>query len=247
VIILKNHREIGAIREAGSIVAGVFKAIESLLTVGTPTRELDATAEEWIRKHKAVPAFKGYHGFPATLCVSINEEVVHGIPGARRLQAGDVVSIDVGVNFRGWFADAARTYALGDISEPAKRQIRTTREALDLAIAAAQPGGHLSDIGHAVQRHVEKAGFQVVRDFVGHGIGRELHEDPHVPNFGEPHRGVLLKPGMVLAIEPMVNAGTFEVDVLADLWTVVSRDRSLSTHFEHTIAITETGAEVLTQ
>ncbi|NLY29920.1 MAG: type I methionyl aminopeptidase, partial [Firmicutes bacterium] len=214
---------------------------------GITTASLDALAEEFIRDHNAIPAFKGYNGYPASICVSVNEEVVHGIPGARVLKGGDIVSIDIGVVVDGFYGDMARTYPVGEISEEAKRLISVTETALKKGIAAAVVGNRISDIGHAVQSCVEAHGMSVVRDFVGHGIGRNMHEEPQIPNFGRPGYGPRLKPGMVLAIEPMVNVGGWEVVVLSDNWTVVTADRSLSAHFEDTVAVTEGGPLVLTQ
>jgi len=221
--------------------------LEDLIRPGITTKELDIWAEKLIRSRGAMPGFKGYHGFPATLCTSVNEQVVHGIPGSRVLKAGEIISVDVGVRLKGWYGDAARTYAVGRVDSETERLMRVTREALELGVAQARPDNRLSDIGHAIQTHVEAAGFSVVRDFVGHGIGRELHEAPQIPNYGEPHCGVRLKKGMVLAIEPMVNAGQFEVRVLDDKWTVVTQDGLLSSHFEYTVALSDTVAEVMTK
>lgn len=246
MIHIRSQSEIALLRQAGRIVAEVLDGLEKLIHPGVTTHELDAWAEKLIRARKAIPSFKGYHGYPGTLCTSVNEEVVHGIPGERVLKSGDLISVDVGANFNGWHGDAARTYLVGEVDSESERLLQVTREALRLGIAQAKGGAHLSDIGHAVQKYVEAAGFSVVRDFVGHGIGHEIHEEPQVPNFGEPGRGVILRPGMVLAIEPMVNAGGFEVRISDDNWTVVTRDRSRSAHFEHTVAITDTEAEVLT-
>jgi methionyl aminopeptidase len=246
MIALRSGAEIAAMRQAGQVVGEVRRGLEALVRPGVTTAELDRWAEALIRERGGKPSFKGYHGFPATLCTSLNEEVVHGIPGSRKLRTGDLVSIDVGVCWEGWHGDAARTYPVGDISEESARLLETTRTALQLGIQQARIGNRLSDIGHAVQRHVEASGFSVVRDFVGHGIGRELHEEPQVPNFGPPHQGVALKAGMVLAIEPMVNAGRYGVHVIRNRWTVVTDDGSRSAHFEHTVAITDTQAEVLT-
>lgn len=235
-------------RVAGKIVAEVLHGMQARVKPGVSTAELDRWAEQLIVGRKAVPAFKGYRGFPATLCTSLNGEVVHGIPSAARvLKDGDIVSVDVGVRYREWYADAAWTYPVGAITAEAERLLKVTRESLELGIAQALPGKRLMDIGHAVQTHVEEAGFSVVQDFVGHGIGRELHEDPQIPNFGNAGQGVKLKAGMVLAIEPMVNAGGYEVRVLADGWTTVTQDGSLSAHFEHTVALLDGQAEVLTQ
>jgi methionyl aminopeptidase len=211
------------------------------------TAELDELAEARIRKAGATPAFKGYHGYPATICASINEEVIHGIPSGRRvLNEGDVISIDVGASLDGYFGDSAVTLAVGKVSEEAATLLRVTEESLFKAIERVRPGGRISDIGHAVQAHVEAYGFSVVREFVGHGIGQRMHEEPQVPNYGEPGRGPRLAEGMVLAIEPMVNAGKPAVKVLGDGWTAVTRDRSLSAHFEHTVAVTTNGPWILT-
>ncbi|NTV53544.1 MAG: type I methionyl aminopeptidase [Candidatus Firestonebacteria bacterium] len=248
MISLKTAAELGLMRVAGKIVAEVLHGMQARVKPGVSTAELDRWAEQLIVGRKAVPAFKGYRGFPATLCTSLNGEVVHGIPSAARvLKDGDIVSVDVGVRYREWYADAAWTYPVGAITAEAERLLKVTRESLELGIAQALPGKRLMDIGHAVQTHVEEAGFSVVRDFVGHGIGRELHEDPQIPNFGNAGQGVKLKAGMVLAIEPMVNAGGYEVRVLADGWTTVTQDGSLSAHFEHTVALLDGQAEVLTQ
>jgi len=214
---------------------------------GVTTADLDAIAEGLIVDAGAIPAFKGYHGYPATICASVNEEVIHGIPsGQRVLKAGDVISIDVGASLDGYFGDSAVTLPVGPISEDAARLLRVTEESLYKAIAVVKPGGRVSDIGHAVQKHVEAYGFSVVREFVGHGIGQQMHEEPQVPNYGEPGRGPRLAEGMVVAIEPMVNAGKPAVKVLGDGWTAVTRDRSLSAHFEHTVAVTADGAWILT-
>lgn len=233
-------------RAGGRIVAEILQGLRPLIQPGVTTQELDRWAEDVIRRHKAQPAFKGYRGYPASLCTSVNEQVVHGIPGARKLAEGDIISLDVGVKLDGWYSDGAWTYAVGKATPQAERLMQVTRESLEKAIEQVKPGNYLSNLGHAVQSHVEAAGFSVVRDFVGHGIGRELHEDPQVLNYGEPNRGPKLKAGMVLAIEPMVNAGKFAVTILQDQWTVVTQDKSLSAHFEHSVAVLEGGAEVLT-
>jgi methionyl aminopeptidase len=213
---------------------------------GMRTLDLDRFAEAWLLGQWSKPAFKGYRGYQFTLCTSVNEEVVHGLPSERRLHEGEILSLDLGAIVEGYYGDAAITVPIGDISPEAKRLLDVTREALHCGIAEAVPGHHLTDISHAIQRHVESHGFSVVRIFVGHGIGKALHEEPQIPNFGPPGHGPLLKPGMVLAIEPMVNAGTHEVAILEDRWTAVSQDRSLSAHFEHTVAITERGPAILT-
>jgi len=226
-------------------VARALKYLKAFIKEGITTEELDRLAEEYIKRHGGIPAFKGYRGYPRSLCVSVNEEVVHGIPGKRRLKEGDIVSLDLGVLMDGYYGDAAITVPLGKVSELARRLIKVTEEALYRGIEMARPGNRLSDISHAIQSHVEKAGFSVVREFVGHGIGKELHEEPQVPNFGPPNRGPRLEPGMVLAIEPMVNTGTWEVRILPNGWTVVTADGGLSAHFEHTVAITDDGPEIL--
>jgi methionyl aminopeptidase len=221
--------------------------VAAAVAPGVRTADLDAFAEEYLRKRGATPAFKGYRDYPFSLCVSVNEEVVHGLPSGRQLRDGDIVSLDLGTIVDGYYGDSALTVAVGQVSAEAGRLLRVTQEALMRGIGAARLGGHLSDISHAVQGHVEAHGFSVVRIFVGHGIGKALHEDPQIPNYGPPGRGPRLKPGMVLAIEPMVNAGGPEVVILPDNWTAVTADRSLSAHFEHTIALTEQGVEILTQ
>jgi methionyl aminopeptidase len=248
VISIKTPAQIDAMARAGQVLGRLFLEIESRVRVGVTTAALDAFAEDFIRSHEgAVPAFKGLYGFPGSLCTSINEEVVHGIPSAdRRLRAGDIISLDAGVELDGWFADACRTFPVGDIDEPTQRLLSVTREALDAGIDQARPGRRLGDLGHAVQQVAEAAGFGVVRDLVGHGIGREPHEEPQVPNFGRPGRGARLQAGMVLAIEPMVNAGDVAIRTLADRWTVVSADGSRSAHFEHTVAVTDNGPRILT-
>ena len=232
-------------RKANAIVAEVFDRLKSEVTPEITTRELDQIAEAYIRSRGAVPAFKGYRGFPGTLCVSINEEIVHGIPGQRKLKEGDIVSIDVGVNLNGYFGDAAITLPVGEVDEEAKRLLDVTEKALALGIDKAKIGNRLFDISFAIQHWVETHGFSVVRDFVGHGIGKSLHEEPQIPNFGSPHQGPRLEKGMVLALEPMVNEGTYEVRILSDAWTVVTADGKRSAHFEHTIAIIDGEAAVL--
>ena len=234
-------------RRAGAIVAKLLAFLAARVAPGVKTKELDAAAVDLIRREGVEPAFLGYRGFPATVCVSVNEEVVHGIPGERTIRPGDLVSIDAGVKHRGYYADAAITVAVAPVTSKAQRLMDTTRRSLDAAIEQVRPSKRLSDISHTVQAVVEGEGFSVVRDFVGHGIGRALHEDPPIPNFGAPDRGPRLKPGMVLAIEPMVTMGSWEVEVLKDGWTAVTKDGSLSAHFEHTVAITDDGPDVLTR
>ena len=246
MIELKTPKEIAQMHKAGAIVAKLLAYLTRRLAPGITTKELDEAAVGFIRSEGAEPAFLGYRGFPATICVSVNEEVVHGIPGDRVVGAGDVVSLDVGVKVDGYYADAAMTVAVGQVPRAVQQLIEVTNMALEKAIEMARPSHRLSDISHTIQQIVERAGLAVVRDFVGHGIGRALHEDPPIPNYGPPDRGPRLKSGMVLAIEPMVTMGTWEVEVLSDGWTAVTKDRSLAAHFEHTVAITEQGPEVLT-
>ena len=248
MIVRKSAEELARMRRAGQVVVAAKRLCRDLVAPGISTLELDLEVEALIRRLGAEPAFKGYRGFPATICISINEEVVHGIPAAhRRIKEGDIVGIDLGAIVDGYYADAAFTLAVGEIPSKVERLIDVTREALELAIVASRPGKRLGDISSTVQRHVESAGFGVVRSFVGHGIGRQLHEDPQVPNFGEPGKGPVLRPGMVLAIEPMVTMGHWEVRVLEDRWTAVTADGSLAAHFEETVAITEHGPDVLTR
>lgn len=246
MIIFKSEREIQYLREAGRIVALALRAVRQAVAPGVTTQELDEVARELIVAHGAIPAFKGYGGFQGNICASVNEEVVHGIPGPKRLQAGDIISIDCGAICNGYYGDSAVTIPVGTIDPESERLLRVTEESLYQGIAAATVGNRLGDISHAVQCHVEAEGFSVVRDYVGHGIGRNMHEDPQIPNFGAPGRGPLLKPGMVLAIEPMVNVGTYKVRTLKDGWTVVTADGKRSAHFEHTIAITPDGPKILT-
>jgi methionyl aminopeptidase len=234
-------------RAAGRLVGQVLTALSAKVAPGVTTADLDAIAEGLILDAGAIPAFKGYHGYPATICASVNDEVIHGIPsGHRILKDGDVISIDVGASLDGYYGDSAVTLPVGRVSEDAARLLRVTEESLFKAIDVVRPGARVSDIGHAVQKHVEAHGFSVVREFVGHGIGQQMHEEPQVPNYGDPGRGPRLAEGMVLAIEPMVNAGKPAVKVLADGWTAVTRDRSLSAHFEHTVAVVADGAWILT-
>jgi methionyl aminopeptidase len=247
VIVCRSAAELEKMRAAGRLVGEVLTALTPSVVPGVTTAELDEVAEKMITDAGAIPAFKGYHGYPATICSSINEEVIHGIPsGQRVLREGDILSIDVGASLEGYFGDSAITLPVGHVSEEAARLLTVTEEALYKAIEVARPGGRVSDIGHAVQKHVEAYGFSVVREFVGHGIGQKMHEEPQVPNYGEAGRGPRLAEGMVLAIEPMVNAGKPAVKVLSDGWTAVTRDKSLSAHFEHTVAITASGAWILT-
>ena len=247
MIELKTDREIGIMRSNGEILARTLKLVKENIRPGIKTRELNQLAEDFITQQGAYPAFKGYRGFPSSICVSIDDEVVHGIPGERALEQGQIVSVDVGVLKDGYYADAARTYSVGEIPKESRRLIDVTREALKQALDQVKEGRHLSDISHVIQSFVERNGFSVVRDLVGHGIGKKMHEEPQIPNFGEPGQGVVLKKGMVLAIEPMVNAGSWEIDTRDDHWTIVTRDGSFSAHFENTMAVTENGAEILTK
>ena len=248
MILLKSPRELALMRRAGQVLAEVTERLTAWVEPGLSTQEIDEEVEDFIRARGAAPAFKGYRGFPATICVSINDEVVHGIPSPRRrVKEGDIVGLDLGCIVEGYYADCALTLAVGEVAPRVRELLDVTRDSLARAIAACWPGRRLSDVSHAVQQHVEAHGFAVVRQFVGHGIGRDLHEDPQVPNFGEPGRGPQLKPGMVLAIEPMVTMGSWEVRVLEDRWTAVTVDGSLAAHFEHTVAVTEDGPEILTR
>lgn len=233
-------------RQAGRIVALAHEEIKNAIKPGVTTQQLDEIAERVIRSHGALPAFKGYGGFPGSICASVNEEVVHGIPGGRKLIEGDIISVDIGVNLNGYFADAAKTHGVGEITPEAQALIRVTRECFYKGLEQCVAGRRLSDIGQAIQAHAEASGYGVVRDLVGHGIGTALHEDPQVPNYGPAGKGPRLQVGMVLAIEPMINLGTYRVKTLSDDWTVVTLDNSLSAHYEHTVAITETGFELLT-
>ena len=234
-------------RQAGTIVAEVLALLGEHIVPGATTAELDALAEAEIKKRGAVPSFKGYHGYPCTICASVNEQIVHGIPSGYRLIEGDILSIDVGAIYKGWHGDAAVTHAVGRTNAQAERVMAVTREALRRGIAAAVPDNHLGDIGFAIQSWVEAQGFAVIRDFVGHGIGKVMHEAPQVPNFGEAGAGVKLLPGMTIAIEPMVSVGDWRVKVLDDGWTAVTVDGSISAHYEHTIVITNDGPEILTR
>jgi len=248
---LKSKREIGFVRESARIVAEVLALVSRHVRPGVTTKELDEMAEELIRSRKAEPAFKGYgrkdNPFPATLCTSIDDEVVHGIPGSRVLKEGEILSVDVGVRKNGFYGDGARSFSIGKISAGKERLLKVTEESLHRGIEQAVVGNRIEDISHAIQRHVESHGFSVVRDLVGHGVGKQLHEEPSVPNFGAPGKGPIIENGMTLAIEPMVNAGSWEVRFLADGWTVVTLDGEPSAHFEHTIAVIDGKSEILTQ
>ena len=246
MIVCKSPGEIERMRAANALVADVLAELAAMVKPGVTTQDLDRVAERLVREGGAEPAFKGYRGYPATLCASVNEQVVHGIPSARQLVEGDILSLDMGVKLNGFFGDSAVTVPVGRISEDAQRLLLVTQEALQHGIAQVRVGNRVSDIGHAIQEHVERHGFSVVREFVGHGIGAALHEEPQIANYGEPGRGPRLAEGMVLAIEPMVNMGRPAVKVLADGWTAVTRDGSLSAHFEHTVAVTRQWPLVLT-
>jgi len=245
MIILKNKEEIELLRKSNHLVAKILNELALNIRPGITTKELDLMAERLIKKNNAKPAFKGYRGYPACTCISINEQVVHGIPGPTIIKEGDIVSIDLGLVLDGYFGDSAITVPVGKIDSEAEKLINVTREALFKGIEKAKVGNRLFDISHAVQMWVEKHGFSVVRDFVGHGIGKSLHEEPQIPNFGKPNQGVRLKEGMVLALEPMVNAGTYKIKIKEDGWTAVTQDGKLSAHFEHTIAISENGPDIL--
>ncbi len=247
MITLKSEQEIDLMREAGGIVASTHQMLSKAVMPEITTAQLDVIAEKHIRAQGAEPAFKGYHGFPASICVSINEEVVHGIPSLRKLKEGDIISIDVGACYKGYYGDAAVTLPVGKIKPENAKLLEVTRESLYQCMVYAREGNRLSDISHAIQTYVESHGFNVVRNYVGHGIGSEMHEEPQIPNFGKPGRGPKLEKGMVLAIEPMVNVGTWEVETLEDNWTVVTMDRSISAHFEHTVAVGKDHPEILTE
>jgi len=245
-ISIKSSEEIQILREAGKILARISQDVTSSLKSGMTTKDIDILTERLIRENKVVSAFKGYRGFPACLCVSVNEEVVHGIPGRRVLKEGDIVSIDCGIIYNNYYADTAVTVGIGKIHPSLQRLLNVTRDSLYKGIEQARVDNHLSDISHAVQVFVEAQQFSVVRDFVGHGIGRNLHEEPEIPNYGPAHEGPILKEGMVLAIEPMVNMGAYKTKILDDGWTVVTQDGKPSAHFEHSIVITKSGPEILT-
>jgi len=247
MITLKSDRELDLMRKACGITAQILHEMVEMVKPGMSTGELDRYAESRCKDLKVKPAFKGYHGFPATVCISVNDEVVHGIPSPKRvLKEGDIVGLDFGVSYDGWFGDSAKTVVVGKVVPAVQLLVDVTAESLNRGIQECREGNRVFDIGHAVQNYVEKYGYGVVREFVGHGIGRSLHEEPQVPNYGPKGKGVLLKVGMVLAIEPMINAGSHEVKVLKDGWTAVTVDHSLSAHFEHTVAITANGPEILT-
>lgn len=246
MIILKSQREIELIRNSSELVAEALEIVKEMIKPGITTQDIDEEIQEFLVKNRAKAAFRGYKGFPRSICTSINDEVVHGIPSSERyLKSGDIISLDFGIYMNGFYGDAAITLPVGEIDPEAQELLKVTKEALYKGIEQLREGNRLSDLSHAIQQHVEKNGFSVVKAFVGHGIGGELHEDPQIPNFGEPGRGPVLRKGMVFAIEPMVNMGGSEVKVSSDNWTAVTLDGSLSAHFEHTVAITENGTEIL--
>jgi methionyl aminopeptidase len=246
MIICKTPEEIEVMREAGRIVAITHQELKKHIAPGITTIELDAIAENFIRQHDAIPSFKGYNGFRGSVCASVNEELVHGIPGERKLNEGDIISLDIGAKFGGYHGDSAWTYGVGKISLENQELLDVTEQSLYKGLAEAKPGERLSNISHAIQQYAESRNFSIVREYVGHGVGKDLHEDPQVPHYGPPNKGPRLRPGMVLAVEPMVNAGMRYVKTLPDNWTVVTVDGKMCAHFEHTIAITETGYEILT-
>ncbi|MEK5640339.1 type I methionyl aminopeptidase [Paenibacillus rhizosphaerae] len=247
MIICKSETELGFMREAGRIVAETHRLMAKHIEPGITTGELDRIADHYIRSQHALPSFKGYNGFPASICASVNDQLVHGFPGKRKLNEGDIITLDIGAQYRGYHGDSAWTYPVGSISEEAQRLLDVTEKSLYAGLELVKPDVRLFTISHAIQRVIEDAGFSVVREYVGHGVGAELHEEPQIPNFGTPDRGPRLKPGMVLAIEPMVNAGSRYVKTLEDNWTVVTVDGSLCAHFEHTVAVTPDGMEIFTK
>ncbi len=247
MIKLKSQLEIEKMREAGKITAGALIAASEVVRPGVTTKYIDSVIRKYIESHGATPSFLGYAGFPASACISVNDEVIHGIPDLRELRDGDIVKVDVGAYFKGFHGDSARTFFCGNVSEDAKNIEKVCRESFSAGLAAAVPGARLGDISNAIEQHVTSNGYSVVREYVGHGIGEKLHEEPDVPNYGKPGRGVRLAEGMTLAIEPMINAGGAQVYVLANDWTVVTKDHSLSAHYENTVVITSNGAEILTK
>ncbi len=246
MIILKTKREIEIMRRAGRIVAEAHELVRKHIKPGVTTKELDQIVEDFIRSRNAIPTFKGYNGFPYSICASVNEEVVHGMPGSRKLQEGDIISVDIGATFEGYVGDSAKTFLVGEVDDVKRRLVEVTRQSFYEGIKFAKESYRLSDISNAIQQYVEAAGFSVVRDYVGHGVGRKMHESPQIPNFGKPGKGPRLQEGMVLAIEPMINAGTYNVKVLDNDWTVVTVDGKPSAHYEHTIAITDGEPMLLT-
>ncbi len=247
MIIRKSPREIEIMREAGRIVALTHQELKQHIRPGITTKELDEIAESVIRSYGATPSFKGYNGFSGSICTSVNEELVHGLPTGRMLCNGDIISIDIGAKYNGYHGDSAWTYPVGDVSDEIRNLMSVSEESLFRGLEQIKPGAKLSDVSHAIEQYVEANDYSVVREFVGHGVGQSLHEEPQIPNYGLPGKGPTLKPGMVLAIEPMVNQGMRYVRTLADNWTVVTSDGKLCTHYEHTVAVTETGYEILTK
>ena len=247
MIPIKSASELAAMRQAGSLLVRITDKLRGFIKAGISTLEIDRIAEELILKEGARPAFKGYLGFPASVCACLNEEVVHGIPSERQIKDGDILKLDIGINLNGYFSDYAFTLAMGNIEGRVKKLLEATKKALDLGVAQARPERHLSDISWAIQSYIEAQGFSVVRDFVGHGIGSKMHEPPEIPNFGRPHGGPVLKEGMCLAIEPMVNMGGWEVRIAENGWTAITKDQLQSAHFEHTVAVTKDGPEILTK
>lgn len=247
MIPLKSEKDLQMLKDSGQILARVMKQLQEMVCIGMTTAEIDKRAEELLLKENALPAFKGYKGYPASICTSINEEIVHGIPSKRKLVEGDIISIDAGVNLKGYFSDAAFTVPVGRVDGKMRKLISVAKKALEEGIKQAKPDNHLQDISYSIQNHVEKNGFSVVRQFVGHGIGTQLHEDPEIPNFGRRNQGEILKSGMVFAIEPMVNMGSWESEISENGWTAVTKDRMPSAHFEHTVAITDKGTQILTE
>jgi len=244
-MIIYCEEEVAAIKRSNQIVAQILEGLEAMIRPGLRTKEMDEWAEAKTREMGALPAFKGYRDYPASLCTSINEEIVHGIPSSRSLRDGDIISLDFGVLYEGYYGDAAATFPVGKITPKAKKLIQTAEEAFYKGLDQIKVGNRMSDISHAIQSHVESQGFSVIRSFVGHGIGLSLHEEPQIPNFGLPGRGLKIKPGMVFALEPMIAMGDWNVEILDDNWTAITRDRSLSAHYEHTVAVTTKGAEIL--
>ncbi len=247
MISIKSKSEIDTMKKAGVILTAVLRELEDFTKPGIMTKELDRRAERIIKRKAGVPAFKGYKGFPGNICTSVNNVIVHGIPKEKVLKSGDIISVDIGVRYKGYYADSAVTLGVGNIGRATRRLIDVTRESLFVGINEARADNRLSNISHAIQGYVESHGYSVVRALVGHGIGSKMHEEPEVPNFGEPNKGILLKPGMTLAIEPMVNEGTYEIEVSSDNWSVVTKDGKLSAHFEHTVLVTKGEPEILTE
>jgi methionyl aminopeptidase len=246
MIILKTRREIEIMKKAGRLVAQAHELVRNNIKPGITTKELDQIVEDFLKSQNAIPTFKGYNGFPYSICASINEEVVHGMPGDKKLKEGDIISVDIGATFEGYVGDSAKTFLVGEVDEEKRRLVEVTRQSFYEGIKFAKESYRLSDISHAIQEYAESAGFSVVRDYVGHGVGKKMHESPQIPNFGKPGKGPRLQQGMVLAIEPMINAGTYNVRVLDNDWTVVTLDGKPSAHYEHTIAITDGEPELLT-